>query len=131
MAVHRVSLHRRWLLRDIPRTAVLLAWLVAGIVALIVLIDWHAIRRSALQNASPTAATIDQQQLRSGSIIVAPMEGDQCWQRTLDNRTGQMWDNGYVSCEKTLTPSRIDPSVNMSAARLNAIGKSFRSDRGN
>ncbi len=130
MAVHRVSPQRRWLLRDIPRTAVLLAWLAAGIVALVVLIDWHVTRRSAWQDASPAISTGDPQRFSSGAIIVAPTQGDQCWQRTLDNRTGQMWDDGYVNCEAALTPSRIDPSASMSAARLNAIGKAFRPNRG-
>jgi hypothetical protein len=53
-----------------------------------------------------------------------PGRGDLCWQRTIDNRTGKMWDKGYVNCYEAVAQEK-DPRVGMSSARINAIGKAF------
>ena len=44
-----------------------------------------------------TKAQIDDE-IYTGSIIVVPPTGDQCWQMMIDNRTGHMWETGYVDC---------------------------------
>jgi hypothetical protein len=39
------------------------------------------------------------QEIYTGSIVFVPENGDACWQRFLDNRTGRSWDQGVVSCD--------------------------------
>jgi tRNA A37 N6-isopentenylltransferase MiaA len=58
-----------------------------------------------------------------GSIVIAPDRGD-CRQR-IDNRTGKMWDKGYVNCYEAITAQERDQRVGMSSAWINAIGKVF------
>ena len=49
--------------------------------------------------------------------------GEHCWQRMIDNRTGKMWDKGYVNCYEAVSPLEKDQRVGMSAARINAIAR--------
>jgi tRNA A37 N6-isopentenylltransferase MiaA len=46
-----------------------------------------------------------------GSIVIAPDRGD-CRQR-IDNRTGKMWDKGYVNCYEAITAQERDQRVGM------------------
>lgn len=125
----RISSHRRWFLRDIPRTYVLFVWLVFGLAAFVYAYDWHPSGWTALR----TEATVKPQrrdvEYYTGSIIMVPTSGDYCWQRMLDNRTGKMWDKGYVNCYEAVSPLEKDQRVGMSSLRMNAIGKAF--NRGN
>jgi hypothetical protein len=61
----------------------------------------------------------------TGSIVLVPARGDFCWQRMIDNRTGKMWDKGYVNCYEAVSPMEKDQRVGMSSARINAIGRAF------
>ena len=61
----------------------------------------------------------------TGSIVIVPGRGDLCWQRIIDNRTGKMWDKGYVNCYEAVAPPEKDQRGGMSSARINAIGKAF------
>ncbi len=64
--------------------------------------------------------------LYTGSILFVPRDGDNCWQRFLDNRTGRLWDNGFVSCEALAPRSLISQPGRYSAAgRVEAIRKGF------
>jgi hypothetical protein len=64
--------------------------------------------------------------LYTGSILFVPRDGDHCWQRFLDNQTGRLWDNGFVSCEATAPHSLISQPGRYSAAgRVDAIRKGF------
>jgi hypothetical protein len=122
----RVSYRRRWFLRDVPRTYVMLVWLAFGLVAFIYANDWHPSGWSALRQQE--AAVKPQRrdaEYYTGSIIIVPAGGDNCWQRMIDNRTGKMWDKGYVNCYEAVTPLEKDQRVGMSALRMNAIGKAF------
>ena len=47
----RVSSHRRWMLRDIPRTYVLLVWLAFAVAHLIYSNDWRPSGWSALRRS--------------------------------------------------------------------------------
>ena len=91
----RKSPHRHWMLRDIPRTYVLLVWLAFGVALLIYSNDWHpsgwtALRQEATAPKPPVSAT----EQYTGSIIIVPTRGEDCRQMMLDNRTGRMWDKG-------------------------------------
>jgi hypothetical protein len=64
--------------------------------------------------------------LYTGSILFVPTEGDACWQRFLDNKTGRLWDNGLVSCEATAAESLLlQQGRYTSVGRLEAIRKGF------
>ena len=64
-----------------------------------------------------------------GSIIVSPRRGDKCREVGLDNRTGAMWDKGYVNCDVVPPLSMLqDQARGLAARRLKAIGKAFSSD---
>jgi hypothetical protein len=127
----RVSSSRRWFLRDIPRTYVLFVWLVFGLAAFVYACDWHpsgwsALRQEATVKPPPQRSDAE---IYTGAIIIVPTGGETCWQRMLDNRTGKMWDKGYVNCYEAVSPLEKDQRVGMSSLRMNAIGKAF--NRGN
>lgn len=72
--------------------------------------------------------TADDDKLYTGSIILVEHK-DRCWLRTMDNRTGLMWDQGYVDCDAVvaaMTPAVKQP---VSILRINSISQAFR--RGN
>ncbi len=116
----RVS-NRTWLLRDVPRTVALVAWLAFAFSVLILFADWP--QREPRQEAA--APPVDLQEQYSGSIIVHK-RGEECWQRVLDNRSGQMWDIGVVNCADAMTPVIPDATVSITGAdRLRAISKAF------
>ena len=122
----RVPSRRRWFLRDVPRTYVLFVWLAFGLAAFVYAYDWHPSGWSALKHE---AAAVKPQrrdaEYYTGSIIIVPAGGDSCWQRMIDNRTGKMWDKGYVNCYEAVSPQDKDQRVGMSSLRMNAIGKAF------
>ena len=63
----------------------------------------------------------------TGSIMTDAPRGDLCWERVFDNRTGRMWDNGYVKCE-TQPAELTDPNQRsgLNAWRMQEVGKAFR-----
>jgi hypothetical protein len=65
-------------------------------------------------------------EIYTGSILFVPVDGDHCWQRFLDNQSGRLWDNGFVSCEAAAPHSLISqPGRYSSAGRVDAIRKGF------
>ena len=74
---------------------------------------------------SEPAQTPDPDAVYAGSIIVTPASGDKCLDRKFDNRTGRMWDNGYINCD---TVVRAEPAGRqaMGVLRMRAIGKALR-----
>ena len=113
---------RRWLLREIRQSYVLLI-LVAFVVAVFIyFIDWSTVRReSAVQ---PNNDNIEQRY--TGSIII-PTGGDQCWAFMLDNHTGNMRDGGYFKCNEAMRQfAGKTPPVGADLTRLREVGKAFR-----
>lgn len=121
----RLSSRRRWFLRDVPRTYILLVWLAFGLAAFLYANDWHPSGWSALQQEATVKPQRRDAEYYTGSIIIVPMGGEKCWQRIIDNRTGKMWDKGYVNCYEAITQNEKDQRVGMSSLRMNAIGKAF------
>ena len=122
----RVSSRRRWFLRDVPRTYVLFVWLTFGLAAFIYANDWHPSGWSKLrQEAAAKPPQRRDAEYYTGSIVIVPARGEYCWQRMIENRTGKMWDKGYVNCYEAVSPLEKDQRVGMSSARMNAIGKAF------
>ncbi len=92
--------HRRWFLRDVPRTYMMLIWLGFCLTIVVYLNDWHPSGWSALrpqQVAKPKPQRSDAE-IYTGSLIIMPAVGEKCQQLMMDNRTGRMWDKGIVNC---------------------------------
>ena len=121
---------RHWLLRDARRTGVLLVWVTFGFSILIYFIDWSPVQRASAVRPPVNAAIakINGDELYTGSIIMVPTRGEDCWQRIIDNRTGKMWDIGYVNCYEAVSRSEKSREGTTSVMRLNSIGKAFRHD---
>ena len=69
----RKSPHRHWMLRDIPRTYVLLVWLAFGVALLIYSNDWHPSGWTALrQEATAPKPSVSATEQYTGSIIIVP-----------------------------------------------------------
>jgi len=63
----------------------------------------------------------------TGSIMVDPPRGELCWERIFDNRTGRMWDNGYVKCDTQ--PAQVvgaSQRAMLNVWRMQEVGKAFR-----
>jgi hypothetical protein len=133
MAPHRLA--RRWMLRDVAQFLVLFAGIavVFGVVAFTV--DWELVRAEFAGGGKSSFASkpnaVSKQQsnnagnaeLYTGSIILVPPSGEQCLERALDNRTGQMWDKGYVNCYDFARGA--EKNSGLSASRMRAIGNAF------
>jgi hypothetical protein len=53
--------------------------------------------------------------------------GNQCWQMMLDNRTGRMWENGYVDCYAAVRQLAENKSNGpISSVRIESISDAFR-----
>jgi hypothetical protein len=119
--VSRVS-YRRWLLRDIRPTYVLLV-MVAFVVAIFAyFIDWSPVRRESA--VPPKNDNIEQRYI--GSVIIHT-GGDLCWAFILDNRTGNMRDGGYSKCDEVTR--QFAEKLSPEGARLRDVGKAFRNKR--
>jgi hypothetical protein len=113
------------MLRDVPRTYVLLVWLAFGIALLVYSNDWHPSGWTALRRETAVKPPVSAAEQYTGSIILVPTRGENCWQLMLDNRTGRMWEKGYVNCYEAAPRSGKDQRGGMSTLRMNAIGKAF------
>ena len=125
--------HRRRNFSDIPRTFVLLVWV--GFASSIFFYvfdrspsphDASVSRQShAARSQANHAKETDDDKLYTGSIVL--VERDRCWVRSMDNRTGSMWDTGYVKCDDFVASHakniRQDAA---SSQRMNSISQAFR-----
>jgi hypothetical protein len=124
----RHSSHRRWFLRDVPRTYMMLVWLAFCVTVVVYLNDWHPSGWSTLkpQQAAKAKPQRSDAEIYTGSLIIMPATGEKCQQMMMDNRTGRMWEKGIVNCYEAATPTQKDPSEAISSKRINAIGNAFR-----
>lgn len=120
----RVS-SRGWIVRDIPRTFVLLVWVALVVGMLFYFIDWSPLRRESAVRPELNNGSNEKRYI--GSIVVDPPRGDLCRESILDNRTGKMWDKGYVKCNSLVSqPSEKIPPEGIDIMRMRAVGKAFR-----
>jgi hypothetical protein len=99
--VHKVY----WLWRDLRLLYVLLVWAAFGASLFYVFDKRIVFRGTAIVLPHRTAsARLPQAQsddeFYTGAVIVVQPCGDRCWQMTLDNRTGRMWENSCVDCPR-------------------------------
>ena len=119
---------RHWHLRDVPLAVVLLVWVAFTASVFFYFSDWFPVRhevavKTQLHHASRKT---DEDRLYSGSIFIVPERGDRCWELGLDNRTGKMWDKGFVNCYEAISRSVAGKKFEgISGERLRAIGKTF------
>ena len=117
---------RRFRLRDLLALSV---WAVFAIALMLSPFDWSPVRQALTFKPkikeAVAAPIVNTDELYTGSIVFVPPTGDFCWERLLDNRTGYMWDKGYVDCYET-QPSTKARHPTMSGARMLAIGKALR-----
>jgi hypothetical protein len=116
----RVSV--RWFWRDVRLVYGLLIWAACGAGVLLYFnggVSWQAAAPAPQRVASDD-------ELYTGSIVVVPTQGDRCWQMMLDNRTGRMWEGGYLDCDAVVDALTDSKRTGASAVRLNAIGSAFR-----
>jgi len=124
---------RRWLLRDMPRTFVVLVWIAFSASVVFFFSDWPSLRREAAVNPpshNVDNVTKDSDKRYVGSIVIVSERGDRCLEFKLDNRTGKMWDMGLVNCDEVVSPPEDSrPSRAISVLRMDAIGKAFNKYR--
>jgi len=119
---------------EFPRAFMLLVWAAFAAGLLFSALGWSPVRRPAFllrhQSSAVAIVPIAGGDAYTGSIFFVPSRGDSCWQRMLDNRTGDMWDKGYVDCDTAIPQPPAEPETRhtMSGARLLAIGKALRHD---
>ncbi len=121
---------------EFPRAVLLLIW--AGFAGglLFSALGWLPMAALKLKlRPQPAAAALvpipNSTEAYTGSIYFVPSRGDSCWERMLDNRTGDMWDKGYVDCAQAAPPRQPvsvprNPMAGMGGERLLAIGKALR-----
>jgi hypothetical protein len=117
MASHVSS--RRWLLRDIRPTYVLLVMVAFVVVIVAYFIDWSPVRRESA--VPPKNDNIEQRY--TGSVIIQTGR-DLCWTFMFDNRTGNMRDGGYSKCDEATR--QFADKLSPEGARLRDVGKAFR-----
>jgi hypothetical protein len=71
------------------------------------------------------AATPDDAEIYTGSILYMPDDGDTCRQLLFNNHNGQFTDKGYVDCERAAYHGTSGPKE-WSAARMKVISSGFR-----
>jgi hypothetical protein len=110
---------RRWFLREIRSTYVLLSLITFVVAICTYFSDWSTVRRES--TVQPKNDNIEQRY--AGSIII-PTGQDLCWVFMLDNRTENMRDGGYFKCEEATR--RFAETIPPEGTRLREVGKAFR-----
>ena len=121
----------RWLWRDLRLVYVLLVWAAFGFSLFFffsgnIFSGGFTLRGKA---PGPPQQAQSDDEIYTGSIIIVPPRGDQCWQMMLDNRTGRMWENGYVDCYvavRQLADNKRSGAI--STIRIQSIMDAFRGE---
>lgn len=132
MARHIRPLHHHlWAARD-GRRAVLAAIMLI-LVAAMSLSDGKFIPTFA-PDSPPTEARADNERsddddLRTGSIIITPADGNICEHRLIDNETWHVRPNGTVRCDAAVTWRTHGSGAYTPQSRLEAIRDGFVAKR--
>jgi hypothetical protein len=117
-----------WLRRDLRLVYVLLVWTAFAVSILYYFsgdISFHSVSSPRREQARE----LSDEEIYTGSIVMVPPKGDQCWLMKFDNRTGRMWETGYVNCYTavgSLAQSRRSGAL--SSVRIQSISNAFRRD---
>jgi len=120
---------RDWLFRDMPQTYMLLVWVAFCFSILFFFSDWSPVRQEAAERPQNNKVSDidDKDKIYTGSIIIVSSRGTRCWERMLDNRTGTMWDKGFVNCDEAVSQLVENKQLGASS-RLRVISKAFSHD---
>lgn len=121
---------RRWMLRDMPQAYLLLVWVAFCFSIFFFFSDWSPVRQEAAerpQTNKVSDADVNDK-IYTGSIIIVPSRGNRCWERMLDNRTGTMWDKGFVNCDEAVSQLVENKQLGTNS-RLRLISKAFAHDK--
>jgi hypothetical protein len=131
MATHKT--YSRWILRDVRRIGALFVGAAVVFGILVYVSDASPIQRwvkafspsPAVKKAQTDPAS--EQRLYTGSILFVPTRGNLCEEWLLDNRNGQMWENGKVTCPGVnASNTQTTQTEGTSVSRMKAIGKFFK-----
>jgi hypothetical protein len=84
---------------------------------------------SSLTNAQqfPATITATEAELSTGSLLFVAPNSSLCRQRTIDNSTWQIRDNGWVDCDEALAKSaNSGTDARTQGSRLDLIREGFR-----
>jgi hypothetical protein len=119
-----------WFWRDRSLIFPLLVWTAFGFSLLFYFNDWPAARHKPKPpQRHVMASQTNDDEIYTGSIITFPPTGNQCSELMMDNRTGKMWDNGFVNCDDVtfdISKDRLEGSFDVK--RLRTISKIFRGE---
>jgi hypothetical protein len=125
--VSRVPL-RHSHLRDVSRLSVLFVWVAFAASVLFYFGEWPLVPHSAAaKGKSQNLSGINNADIfYTGSIVLVPESGERCSVLGLDNRTGRIWDKGFVNCYDVVAQSAARKKFEgMSGERLHAIARTF------
>jgi hypothetical protein len=81
----------------------------------------------ASMNAESRANSAREADLSTGSVLVISPDGKRCRQRTIDNSSWQIRDNGWVDCDEALAKSaNAGADLRTPGSRLDLIREGFR-----
>lgn len=129
MASRTASVH--WIWRDLRLSFAVLVFGAFSFGAILYFNGWISPQHywSGVQARPTVAPQVDNDELYTGSVIVVPSRGEQCWQLMFDNRTGTMRENGYVNCYtavRQLVEQQQSPAI--TSRRMQMIGSVFRGE---
>lgn len=126
----RSTEHHLWAARD-GRRAVFAAMMLVFVVATSLtdgkLIPDFAARETPL--ASRAGPQPDDDDLRTGSILITPSDGNICEHRLIDNKTWRIYANGTVQCDAAVTWRPERDGQYTATSRIEAIRDGFVSKR--
>jgi hypothetical protein len=94
-------------------------------VGAVVLASWTRVTVSAPSRSSPNEGD-----LSTGSLLFVTPTGNRCLQRTIDNNTWLIRNNGWVDCEEALAKAaRSGADSRTPGSRLDLIREGFRGGR--
>lgn len=116
----------RWLLRDLPRSYVVLGVAVAGIGIVAISIDWSRPppAPAAAAVAEPTKAELEKRY--RGAIVFPTNQEGVCLTVLLNNRNGHLSGGSYGQCEADPPRKVAEESPEQPQSRLRALGSAFR-----
>jgi hypothetical protein len=112
----------RGLRRDVRKLYILPVWAALG-VGMVLYFTGKGTPPAPAPEPKPAATNGE---VYTGSIIVVPSEGYQCWKLLLDNRTGRTWEGGYIDCDTVVEAEEKTKTWAMSAERLQQVQAAFR-----
>jgi hypothetical protein len=122
--------HHHWAARDGRRAAlavVLLVFVVAASLSDGKLVPDFTPRDAPVVSRADTQSEDDN--LRTGSILITPADGNICEHRLIDNETWRVRTNGTVQCDAAVTWRPDRGGEYTSTSRIEAIRDGFVSKR--